>query len=210
MKNKPASKKIIRILLLVLTLLFISGFFLKRNPPQFQETKKSQINWRVPNLPDGFNWVESEANQQDIENNKILFNDRFEKNTEEEVTTGEILPPGKIYSVKLTDKDWNYKDAGRATEIIFKQSLEGSGWSSSTRVGNHVVYGMAASGIQGSVIGYVRVEGDLVRTVVLSYFHDGNWVTSENAPSHLQCPCSVNMTIFISEPVSLDEYIPNP
>ena len=68
---------------------------------------------------------------------------------------------------------------------------------------------MAASGIQGSVTGYVRVEGDLVRTVVLSYFYDGNWIAGENEPSHLQCPCSVTMTIFISDPVNLSDYIQN-
>ncbi len=209
MNNKPSSKKIIRVVLVLLVLLVAGIFILKGKPPQFQNVKNDQINWRIPNLPDGFNWVESEANQQDIENNKILFTDRFEKNSDEDVVTGEILAPGKIYSVKLTDKDWNYKDAGYATEAILRKSLEGSGWSSSTTVGNYVVYGMAASGIQGSVTGYVRVEGDLVRTVVLSYFYDGNWIAGENEPSHLQCPCSVTMTIFISDPVNLSDYIQN-
>lgn len=209
MKNRPAPKKIIKILLLVLVLFFIGSFFLKRKPSQFQNTKNDQINWRLPSLPDAFNWVESEANQQDIENNKILFDDRFGKSSVENIVNGQILAPGKIYSVKLADKDSNYKDAGPVTENLLNKTLEGSGWSSSTRVGNHVVYGMAASGIQGSVTGYVRVEGDLVRTVVLSYFYEGDWVTSENEPSYLQCPCSVTMTVFISDPVNLKDYIKN-
>ena len=207
MNKNSRSKKILKIFLVLILILSIVSIFIKRKPSQYQDVKKDNINWRIPNLPEGFNWVESDANQQDMENNKILFNDRYEKSSEENVETGYILTPGKIYTVKLTDKDWNYKDAGYPTENLFRKSLEGTGWSSSTRVGNHVVYGTALSGVQSSVTGYVRVESGLVRTVVLSYYYEGNWVTPENDPAYLQCPCSVNMTIFISEPVSLDQYI---
>ncbi len=209
MNKKPSLKKIFKIFLALVVLLFIVSIFIKKRPSQYEDVKKDNINWRIPSLPDGFNWVESDANQQDIENNKILFNDMYKKSSEKNVETGYILAPGKIYTVKLTDKDWNYKDAGYTTDNLLRKSLEGTGWSSSTRVGDHVVYGTALSGVQSSVTGYVRVESDLVRTVVLSYYYEGNWITPDNEPAYLQCPCSVNMTIFISEPVSLKDYIKN-
>ena len=208
MNRKPSSKKIFKVIIALLLLLFIGSVFIKRKPSQYQDIKRDNVNWRIPNLPEGFNWVENDANQQDIENNKILFNDRYEKSSEENVVTGHILAPGKIYTVKLTDKDWNYKDAGYTTENLLRKSLEGTGWSSSTRVGNHVVYGIASSGVKSSVTGYVRVEDNKVRTVVFSYFYEGDWITPENEPAFLKCPCSVSMTIFISEPVELSEYIP--
>jgi len=209
MNKRFSFKKFFKILLALIVVLFVGSLFIKRKPPQHQDIKKDAINWRIPALPDGFNWVESDANQQDMENNKILFNDRYAKSSEEAVETGYILAPGKIYTVKLTDKDWNYKDAGYTTDNLLRKTLEGSGWSSSTRVGNHVIYGTALSGVESSVTGYVRVESGLVRTVVLSYYHDGNWVASGNEPAHLQCPCSVNMTLFISDPVPLDDHIKN-
>ena len=64
MNNKPSSKKIIRVVLVLLVLLVAGIFILKGKPSQFQNVKNDQINWRIPNLPDGFNWVESEANQE--------------------------------------------------------------------------------------------------------------------------------------------------
>ena len=196
-----------------LALLLISGvvsFFLRRNPSNFQNTQNKEINWRIPALPENFNWVENDANEVDIKNNKVIFDDRFLRNQSETPVSGDILAPGKIHSVTLTNKDWNYNSAGFAVGSLMKKNLESSGWSTSTRYGNHLISGIASSSIKGSVTGYVRVENKQVRTIVLSYIYDGNWVTPENEPAYLQCPCVVNMTIFISEPVSLDQYIPNP
>ncbi len=209
-KKKFKVGSFIKILLLLIIIFGIGVFFLKRRPANYQNVQNKEINWRIPALPENFNWTENSANEEDIKNNKIFFDDRFLKNQSEGVVTGEILAPGKIYSVTLTDKDWNYNDAGFAVLSLLDKNLESSGWSSSTRFGNYLISGVAAGGTRGLIEGYVRIENNLIRTIVFSYIYDGDWITPANEPYYLKCPCSVNMTIFISEPVSLDQYIPNP
>ena len=209
-KKKFKVASFVKVLVLLLVIFGVGSFFIRRNPANFQNIQNKEINWRIPPLPENFNWVENDANDEDIKNNKIIFDDRFLRNQLETPISGEILASGKIYTVNLTNKDWNYNNAGFAVGSLIKKNLESSGWSTSTRYGNHLISGIALTTIKGSVTGYVRIENNQVRTIVFSYIHDGNWITPENEPAYLQCPCSVNMTIFISEPVSLDEYIPNP
>ena len=209
-KKKSKLGSIGKIFLAFLLVLGVISFFLRRNPSNFQNTQSKEINWRIPDLPENFNWLENNANEEDVKNNKIIFDDRFLRKQNETPVSGDILAPGKIYSVTLINKDWNYNSAGFAVGSLMKKNLESSGWSTSTRYGNHLISGIASSSIRGSVTGYVRVENNQVRTVVFSYLYDGKWITPENEPAYLQCPCTVNMTIFISEPVSLAEHIPNP
>ncbi len=209
-KKKFKIGSFVKIFLILIVLIGVTALFLKRNPANYQNTQNKEVNWRIPSLPENFNWVENDANEEDIKNNKIILDDRFLRNQSETPISGEILASGKIYTVNLTNKDWNYNNAGFAVGSLMKKNLESSGWSTSTRYGNHLISGIASSSIKGNVTGYVRVENNQVRTIVFSYIHDGNWITPENEPAYLQCPCTVNMTIFISEPVSLDEYISNP
>jgi len=209
-KKKFKIGSFVKIFFVLLVILGIISYFLRRNPSNFQNTQNKEINWRIPSLPENFNWTENDANEEDIKNNKIIYDDRFLRNQLETPVSKDILAPGKIHSVTLTNKDWNYNNAGFAVGSLLKKNLESTGWSTSTRYGNHLISGIASNSIRGSVTGYVRVENKQVRTIVFSYLYDGNWITPENEPAYLQCPCSVNMTIFISEPVSLDQYIPNP
>lgn len=209
-KKKFKAGSFVKIFLALIVFIVVGSFFLRRNPANYQNIQNKEINWRIPPLPENFNWDENNANDEDIKNNKIIFDDRFLKNQLETPVSGEILAPGRIYSVSLTNKDWNYNNAGFAVGSLMKKNLESSGWSTSTRYGNHLISGIASSSIKGNVTGYVRVENNQVRTIVFSYIHDGNWITPENEPAYLQCPCTVNMTIFISEPISLAQYISNP
>lgn len=209
-KKKSKVGLFLKVFLILIVLIGVGTFLLKRKPANYQNIQNKEINWRIPPLPENFNWVENDANDEDIKNNKIIFDDRFLRNQSETPISGEILTPGKIYSVNLTNKDWNYNNAGFAVGSLIKKNLESSGWSTSTRYGNHLISGIAFSTIKGSVTGYVRVENNQVRTIVFSYIYDGNWITPENEPAYLQCPCIVSMTIFISEAISLDQYISNP
>jgi len=209
-KKKFKVGTFVKIFFVLLVILGVISYFLGRNPSNFQNTQNKEINWRIPAIPENFNWSEKDANEEDIKNNKIVYDDRFLRNKLEIPVSKDILAPGKIHSVTLTNKDWNYNNGGFAVGSLMKKNLESTGWSTSTRYGNHLISGIASSSIRGSVTGYVRVENKQVRTIVFSYLYDGNWITPENEPAYLQCPCSVNMTIFISDPVSLDQYIPNP
>lgn len=209
-KKKSSIGKFIKIIFILLAIILIGLILIRMRTDNFQDTlSENQINWRVPQLPEGFNWIENNANEEDLKNNRIIFDGRFLNEAPEKAVSGEILASGKIYSVSLSDKDISYNGSGFSIDNILRGILESTGWSSSTRYGGYLFSGIAASGVQGNVSGYVKIEHSLIRTFVYSYRYDGNWVSSGNQPVHLECPCTVAMTLFISDPVALEDYIPS-
>lgn len=209
-RKKFSIGKFVKILLVLLVIFLVGSFLSKRKPADFQDVSpERKINWRIPELPDGFNWVENDANEEDVKDSRIMLDDRFTNKGSENMSFSEILAPGKIYHTSLTSKESSYSgDTGSSIDKILKGTMESTGWSSSTRYKDYLVSGMAAGGIRGSISGYVRIEQGLVRTIVYGYRYDGNWISSGYEPAHLECPCTLVMTIFISEPVALENYIP--
>jgi len=208
--QKGSIHKVVLFLIVFLFLTFGLMYFLNNKSDKLKENEQIQINWEIPELPEGFNWSENYIEKEESEKNNfsILVEERYSDRDVKEMVSKKVFPPGKLYKTFLTDKDTSYNSAGYPIEINLRNMLESAGWAWSTRYDNYLISGVSLSSLQGNTVGYVKIEQDLIRTYVYSYVYDGNWISSENEPPHLECPCTVEMTVFISDPVPLADFLP--
>jgi hypothetical protein len=198
---------LIFILLVALFLLFYYKQVLPIKKPV--EQAPQAFDWNIPELPQEYTWVESDATDAEMMDNKMFFNAEFSGDTHADaVKSGEFKTTGKIYKSTLLDTDTNYHSSGIKLDHELQKILLEKGWEQSVKFDNYTVMGMAASGVQGNTIGYVKVNGNLARTFVYSYVNSGNWVQTGDEPVHVECPCTRKMTIFVGDAVDLRNYIP--
>lgn len=204
-------KRIIPLLILLVVLFFGIFYYLTRFSIKNVSDQTHQVfDWKVPELPQGYDWIQSNATDTEMEDNRMFFDDRyFVGNGSPPVSSGEMKVPGKIYKASVKDTDSAYNSAGFNLNSKLDSILVKNGWEQGVQFGDYEIMGMAASGVQGNSIGYVKLDGNLIRTFVYGYINDGNWIQSNDEPIHLECPCVTKMTIFIGDPVDLRNYIHN-
>jgi hypothetical protein len=176
----------------------------EENYPDKQLTKfLVNFDWNVPKLPKGFDWEEKVPTKQDLDNSGVFWDARYNKSDSN--SSGEIpVWGGKLFEVSVDDKSPMYNKAGLSLSQELYSNFVDSGWDYSFRYGNWQISGMAAGAPLSEIAGYVKNNGSLVRTIVYSYNVLGGWQGPELG---LKCPCAVNMSIFISEPVEMSEFI---
>jgi hypothetical protein len=208
--EKGSVHKVVLFLVVFLLLAFGLFYFLGRKNNNSENNQQLQIDWEIPELPEGFNWTESyvEKSESEKSNFVVFVEERYSNKDIKDMFNGKIFLPGKIYKVSLTDKDSSYNSTGHEIEVALRNALESTGWAWSTRYGDYLISGMSSSGLQGNTSGYVKIEQGLLRTYIYSYVYDGNWVSSQNEPPHLECPCTVNMSIFVSDSSPIADYLP--
>jgi len=169
-------------------------------PLELQTQPDSQFDWKIPEFPGNFNWIESTSANTGIPG--ISFDDK-------KSTFGEITVSGKIYKTTVTDKDTTYKDAGPTYGLTLGEILAENGWSFTLQYGNYRLMGTAGLGVGGKTLGYIKLNGPIIRTIVYSYTENGNWVEGTTRPRELKCPpCSTDMTIIVSDPVDIRNFLP--
>jgi hypothetical protein len=207
-------KRVALLLILLLALFFGVFCYLSRSSIKNALNQTPQVfDWKIPELPQGYNWVLSNATDAEMVNNRMFFDNRNAvaagKAFLADKVFGDIITTGKIFRTSVTDKDSLYNESGWTLLNKIGQNLVENGWSQSVEYGDYFIAGIATGGVRGSAEGYVKRDDHLIRTIVYGYGYDGNWVDSDNNPVQLECPCSVEMTIFVGDPVDLRNYIHN-
>jgi hypothetical protein len=175
-----------------------------------KEQSTQDYDWKIPELPQGYSWVQHTATEAEMQDGRMFFDNRnaiMSGKSKIVDVNGDITTTGKLFTTYVTDKEVLYDEAGSTLDNKFGQSLLTNGWVSAIDFGDYYIGGIAASGVQGSLSGYVKQDGYLIRTIVYGFTYDGNWVESDNAPIQLKCPCGVKMTIFVGDAVDLRNYI---
>lgn len=102
--------------------------------------------------------------------------------------------PLSIYNTTITDH--------------FTRLLNPSGDFGPAHFGSLTLYPPMADGPNGSVMGYISVNSNTLRSIAWGY--DTSWSTFAADPEKINCPCTYTYTIFISEPVTLDQLLTFP
>lgn len=175
------------------------------------ESKNTQeeFDWKIPEMTEEYNWKTRKITKDSEEalDYRIFWDTRNSNNTEKKLEYGEIPLGGTIYEITLTDEDEGYEKLNDRYQGYLITQLVNSGWSKTIDSGDHYISGMAADGVSGSNYGLIKMNDNKVRTV--AYAYDLNVLGWEGPGSDTSCPCTLNLSIFVSDIGDLSTEIPN-
>jgi len=184
------------VLFLILYILFQASVI---TIPSINTNDSIVFDWKIPSLSKDYDWKISVISKDSAEalNYRVFWDRRYSQDTKMKEKYGEIPLGGTLYEISLTDDDRGYGDILEYLSAQFDMSLVDSGWKSTIDYGDWFISGMAADGVFGGVLGFIKMDGTNIRTIARSY---DILTTSWDGPgSEPECPCTVQVKILISD-----------
>lgn len=226
--NNSSKLKIIVIILGVLLLLSFgtTGYFAYQNGKLRKEITKLQKELSENNKVDIQkesdhtslinNSVElfPEINWELIKENKIfdfaVYYDNYSTATDSaNAIVGNKALVGQLWG--STVGNLNHDELGQLvksfSEYYSSEELESEGWQEFVNYEGIRLSALAADGPSGSVWGYLYIEDEELKVIIVSHETEGPWTTSENTPATLNCPCTISFEVFVSEPYPLEDIV---
>lgn len=163
--------------------------------------------WQIPQLPSQVTWESTELFADDQYDSRDIYIDTTSETPEnyKDIEYIQVRTPGYLYSTSVKDSTSNFDSEGYTVKFTFEKELVKSGWQNPIELGKYRITGVAADGVHSSTYGLVKIVDGYIRTVVVSYNKRGKGFANDTGPE-LLCPCFTDVSVFIGEPVKLQDY----
>lgn len=109
-------------------------------------------------------------------------------------------------NIQETEKLW---ELDSSFEKYYESELRKRGWTWNVYTNGYEIDGAAADGPTGSVWGYMKLDGDKIRTITLRReIIEGNYQKEDPSAPVISCPCKIKFWVFVSDEVPLDNILP--
>lgn len=102
--------------------------------------------------------------------------------------------------INITGREWVGILPDRTFFNEYSEALDSIGWKNSTVYNNHTIQMLPADGPIGSAYGYIKVEKNYARIIILSIIS----VSPQTLKISGDCPCKYKYNIFISDVMNVD------
>jgi len=187
---------------------------IKKDLPTKKEKKEDLVNrLKYPNVPKLYDRVKWP--------NPVTISDEMQDSFNE-VYLISLDENSKVFeSVRVRGKLWIY-DNKDISSTAFLSTREGftnyydtvlstNDWTGEFNYNNFIIQGISADGVMGGFYGWLqRIGENQVITIIVyneGYFANMLPTSPTSRSSVIECPCSLKLQVFVSDPINLDDLI---
>jgi hypothetical protein len=158
-------------------------------------TIRENYDWQVPELSFGYDWQEIPFGAGGTGSFDMSYSYTGTRTVDEEYVFGYIAPQtGVLYETYVPNTAGGALNMMDGVQLYntFNDLMVTNGWQQAVDYGSYNIRGVVGDSPSGSLIGYVKINDNYIRTITYSYL-----ILSDK--THMQ--------IFVSDSINLNDFI---